>query len=224
MIDQVLTSNAKKLYCGALYDALRFDLNLKRPFVLSRHIKPCGSFKDVLFGPAFTCHSEPVLDRQHIDDSIRIKMFQAFYKGCVQVISSGGYREVAQFGDISARIAKKLGAAGAVIDAPTRDLRIIRECEFPLFCSGVQPIDAYERWQITKYEVPIVMTGIEGDVWIRPGDFIWGDEDGVLVVPSDLISDAIACALERVNRENIIREEISNYDDIQKMYDELGRW
>ena len=74
----------------------------------------------------------------------------------------------------------------------------------------MQPIDAYERWQITKYEVPIVMTGIEGDVWIRPGDFIWGDEDGVLVVPSDLISDAIACALERVKRENIIREEISS--------------
>lgn len=219
-----IINNAKKLYCGALYDALRFDLNLQSPFTLAQDIKPCVPFKEVLFGPAFTCLAEPVLDKAHIDDSIRIKMFKAFYPGCVQVIASGGYRKVAQFGDISARIASKVGAVGAVVDAPTRDVRIIRDCDFPLYCAGVQPIDAYERWQITKFEVSVVMPGIEGDVWVNPGDYIWGDEDGVLVIPSTVIEDAIGLALKRVVRENMIREQIPQYEDMQQMYNDLGRW
>ena len=88
----------------------------------------------------------------------------------------------------------------------------------------MQPIDAYERWQITKFEVSVVMPGIEGDVWVNPGDYIWGDEDGVLVIPSTVIEDAIGLALKRVVRENMIREQIPQYEDMQQMYNDLGRW
>jgi len=219
-----LYATATSLYAGVVYDALRFDLNVTSPFVLAEGIKPAWGFKQVLFGPAFTCKSQVVADPAHLDDTIRIKMFKSFYPGCVQVIASGGYRKVAQFGDISAKLAHKFGCVGAVLDGPTRDIKIISEDGFKIFSQGVQPTDAYGRWQIVDFEVPITMPGIDGDVEIQPGDYIWGDTDGAIRIPKDQVDECIGLAAKRMERENAIRTAIKNYSDIQKMYDELGRW
>lgn len=219
-----LTDRAKRLYAGVIYDTMTFDLNVKNCFMLRKEIKPCYSFRDVVFGPAFTCKGERVLDAEHIDDTVRLKMFQRFYQGCVQVISSGGYRGVAQFGDISGKIARKFGAAGAVIDAPTRDVKLIEEDGFRLFSDGVQCTDAYGKWQITEFETPITIEGVHGDVLINPGDYIFGDPDGVLVIPASLIEKVITGAEKRLDRENLVRHEILNTDDILELNNRVGRW
>ena len=219
-----LSAAYKKLYSGVVYDALTFDLKVKKAFLLRQAIKPAWDFQDALFGPAFTCHGERVLDESHIDDTVRLKMFQQFYEGCVQVISSGGYRDVAEFGDISGKIARKFGAVGAVIDAPTRDIKLIREDGFRLFSDGVQPTDAYGKWQITEYQVPITIQGIHGDVVIEPGDYIFGDPDGVLVIPQGLVEDVLELAAARLKKENTVRKEINLTNDILELNDKVGRW
>lgn len=219
-----LAQEYQKLYCGVVYDALTFDLKVKRPFLLNKRIKPAWDFKDVLFGPAFTCRGGRVLDESHIDDTVRLKMFQSFYSGCVQVISSGGYRDVAEFGDISGKIARKFGAVGAIVDAPTRDIKLIQKDGFHLFCDGVQPTDAYGKWQITEYEVPIVIQGIHGDVLIKPGDYIFGDPDGVIVIPKGMVEEVLELAAARLERENLVRQEIHNTNDILELNNKVGRW
>ena len=140
------------------------------------------------------------------------------------MISSGDYREVAEFGDISGKIARKFGAVGAVVDAPTRDVKLIEEDGFKLFSAGVQCTDAYGKWQITEFEVPIVMPGIHGLVEIRPGDYIFGDPDGVLVIRKEIVMDVLALAEQRLISENKVRTEIYKTDDIQELYDRVGRW
>lgn len=219
-----LAKRYEALYEGVVYDALTFDLKVKHSFLLSMGIKPCYNFKEVLFGPAFTCRGEKVLDLSHVDDTVRLKMFQKFYPGCVQVISSGGYRDVAEFGDISGKIARKFGAVGAVVDAPTRDVKLIEQDKFKLFSDGVQPTDAYEKWQITEFEVQITMPGIHGTVVINPGDYIFGDPDGVLVIPKDLVEDVLILAEERLRKEEIIRKEIYETNDIIELNNRVGRW
>lgn len=219
-----LTDGFSRLYCGVIYDSLTFDLKVKRPFLLRKEIKPAWSFREVMFGPAFTCKGELVLDEAHIDDTIRIKMFKKFYPGCVQVISSGGYREVAEFGDISGKLARKFGAVGAVVDAPTRDVKLIEEDRFMLFSDGVQCTDAYGKWQITEYEVPIAIPGINGSVEINPGDYIFGDSDGVIVIKNDIVTEVLRLSTERHYREDMVRKEINNTDDVQELYDRIGRW
>lgn len=214
----------KKMYSGVIYDSLTFDIKEKRAFLLDINIKPAYKFNDVLFGPAFTCKGERVLDDSHIDDTVRLKMFQKFYEGCVQVISSGGYREVAEFGDISGKIARKFGAIGAVLDAPSRDIKIIEKDRFPIFCTGVQPTDAYGKWQITEFEVPITMPGIHGDVIVNPGDYIFGDPDGVMIISKEIVKDVIKLAEERLEKENLIRKEINNTNDILELNRRVGRW
>lgn len=214
----------KRLYSGVVYDAMTFDLKVKHNFMLAKAVKPCWNFKEVLFGPAFTCKGERVLDPEHIDDTVRIKMFKQFYNGCVQVISSGGYRDVAEFGDISGKIARKFGAVGAVVDAPTRDVKLIEEDKFMLFSDGVQCTDAYGKWQITEFEVKITMPGIHGTVEIEPGDYIFGDPDGVIVIKKDIVNEVLERAEARLKAENIVRDEINKTDDIQELYDRVGRW
>lgn len=223
-MNETMVERYKKLYAGVVYDAMTFDVKVAHNFMISKDVKPCWPFKEIVFGPAFTCKGERLLDQKHIDDTVRIKMFQKFYPGCVQVISSGDYREVAEFGDISGKIARKFGAVGAVVDAPTRDVKLIEEDGFKLFSAGVQCTDAYGKWQITEFEVPIVMPGIHGLVEIRPGDYIFGDPDGVLVIRKEIVMDVLALAEQRLISENKVRTEIYKTDDIQELYDRVGRW
>lgn len=215
-----------KLYLGVVYDALRFDVKIDRTFVVHRDIKPTYALKpsEVLFGPAFTCTGARVLEPEHIDDTVRIKMFREFRPGCVQVIDCGGDDTVAHFGDISGKLARKFGSVGAVIDGYTRDARIIEEDRFPVFCKGTQPTDAYGRWQIVAFQQTVYLPGPEGAVRVRPGDFLFGDPDGVLVIPHELGERVCELAEARVTRENQVRRELVAADDIQALYDKIGRW
>ncbi|HLV68028.1 MAG TPA: RraA family protein [Polyangiaceae bacterium] len=221
-----LSAIASRLYLGVVYDALRFDLDVRRPFVVDRAIKPAFPLteREVLFGPAFTCRGERVLSPEHIDDTVRIRMFRSMPRGSVQVIDTGGDESVAHFGDISGKLARKFGAVGAVIDGSTRDVRILEQDRFPVFCRSVQPIDAYGRWQIVAYEEPVFLAGPEGRVPVAPGDYVFGDPDGVLVIPKELAEAALHKAKERSDREDRVRTELRETDDIQGLYDRIGRW
>jgi 4-hydroxy-4-methyl-2-oxoglutarate aldolase len=215
-----------RLYAGVVYDAMRFDVRHAEPFVVDAHIKSVWRLPrgQSLCGPAFTCKGQRVLDVKHVDDTVRIKMFRHFVSGCVQVIDTGGDTSVAHFGDISGKLARKFGAVGAVIDGMTRDARILESDGFPVFCRGAQPIDAFGRWQITAYQEPIVLAGIEGPVSVAPGDYIFADHDGVLVIPKGLTSDVLGLAEARYERENNVRRELSATEDVQGLYDRIGRW
>jgi regulator of RNase E activity RraA len=215
-----------RLYAGVVYDAMRFDLQWPHPFVVDHAVKPAWrpAPGEVLFGHAFTCRGARVQEARHIDDAVRIRMFRDFTDGCVQVIDTGGDGTVAHFGDISGKIARKFGAVGAVIDGFTRDAALLEQDRFPVFCRGIQPIDAFGRWQIVAYQEPVTLSGPEGRVAVHPGDFLFGDADGVLVLPRDLAPRACSLAEERLARENMVRRRLAETDDIQSLYDEIGRW
>jgi 4-hydroxy-4-methyl-2-oxoglutarate aldolase len=221
-----LRERYERLYSGVIYDALCFDLGHRRPFVVDHAIKPVWSMTSqrVLFGPAVTCKGERVRDAAHLDDTVRLRMFEAFTPGCVQVIDTDGDRSVAHFGDISGKLARRAGAVGAVIDGFTRDARILEDDRFPVFCRGTQPIDAFGRWQIVDYQVPIGLGGIEGRVPVNPGDYVFGDPDGVLVIPQDLAERVCTRAEERQTREDEVRRRLCASDDVFALYQEIGRW
>ena len=214
------------LYGGLVYDAMRFDLRLSKPFVLDSRIKPAWRLPErhVLFGPALTCKGERVQAESHIDDRVRIHMFERFTPGCVQVIDTGGDETVAHFGDISGKLARKFGAVGVVVDGYTRDVRILEQDRFPVFCKGVQPIDAFGRWQIVAYDLPIAVAGPEGRVAVDPGDYVFGDPDGVLIIPRASVEDVCRLAERRLATEDAVRRELRETNDIQELYERLGRW
>lgn len=221
-----LRQRFEKLYSGVIYDAMHHDIAYPKPFVVDRAIKPGWKLQkgQVLFGHAFTCKGQRVLHERDIDETVRLGMFREFTNGCVQVIDTNGDDTAAHFGDISGKIARKFGCRGAVVDGNTRDARLLEEDQFLIFCRGIQPIDAYGKWQIVEYQTNVFLSGIQGKVVVSPNDYVYGDSDGVLVIPSLLVEEVCTLAEERLVKEDLVREKLRDYSDIQKLNDEIGSW
>ena len=177
------------------------------------------------FGKAFTCAGARLKNLSELDDSVRIKMFDSFYDGCIQVIDTGTDRTVAHFGDISGKLARKFGAKCAVIDGYTRDADILSRDEYSVFCRHTTPIDAFERWQIVDYQCEISLPAMNGgEIKVTPEDFLFCDGDGVLVIENNIAMEVLNLAEQRNAREDMVRREILNTDNIQELYDRIGRW
>lgn len=219
-----LADRYEKLYSGVIYDSMIFDLGYDKPFVVSHRIKN-RTHRGTYFGQAFTCSGAKVNSLSELDDSVRIKMFDEFYDGCIQVIDTGTNRTVAHFGDISGKLARKFGAKCAVIDGYTRDADILSKDEYSVFCRNTTPIDAFERWQIVNYQCDITLPAMnKGEIKVTSRDFLFCDGDGVLVIEANIVNDVLELAEKRNQREDMVRKEILNTDDIQELYDRIGRW
>jgi regulator of RNase E activity RraA len=81
---------------------------------------------------------------------------------------------------------------------------MIIEMGFPLFVRGSSPYDSKGRTDVIAYQVPIVC----GNVLVKPGDIIFADIDGIVIIPQDIEDEVIKKALEKVRGENKVREEL----------------
>lgn len=227
-----LIERYRKLYAGVVYDAMAFDLNYQKPFVVDRGIRQLAGPCDTLVGLAFTCRGvtiEPAFNEDACDpaqyDALRLDVFEAIPDGSVVMMRTDHDREVAHFGDISALIAKTAGAKGVVIDGYTRDVRRINEMGFSVFARGRQPIDAYGRWYLQNHSNSIGFAAHDGQSFrVYPGDLIFADGDGVLVIPQGLAADVLEAAEKRAKGEDEIRNAIKAGDSPMDIYQRLGRW
>lgn len=116
--------------------------------------------------------------------------------GDVLVIDARGYLGNAVWGGVQTVYAAKRGVAGLVVDGAVRDIEDIRRIRFPVFCKGVTPAGPHKGWS-DSVNVPIQCGGIP----VLPGDLVVGDDDGVAVVPSELIKEVYEESLERMKKE-----------------------
>ena len=119
-------------------------------------------------------------------------------------IVTGGDRRCSYFGEIMTATIKRRGAVGAVIDGYIRDTRQVLEQDFPVFCMGRDAQGSLYRNQVIRYGVPVEI----GNILIRRGDLIFGDIDGVVVIPKEIEEKAITVTLEKVRGEKDTREAI----------------
>jgi regulator of RNase E activity RraA len=211
------------LYSGVVYDTLHEDIKPLLPYVLSKAIKPAWDFTEPLCGPAFTVQGAVLTDKIHAN-TIYVDMLDSLYEGCIELISSGIDNKISVFGEITGKIAARGGAVGTIIDACTRDVNGLKKDAYKVFSEGVSMIDALDRWHIVDYEIPLPFHGEDGDVWINPGDYIFADPDGVLVIPHDAAWKALEIAEDRARREDRIRAHIKNHVAIREMLEKEGRW
>ncbi|MGH9447729.1 MAG: RraA family protein, partial [Terriglobia bacterium] len=95
---------------------------------------------------------------------------------------------------------------GAVLAGYTRDTHGILALNFPVFCYGSYAQDQRGRGQVIACRVPIEVDG----VLVRPGDILFGDIDGVLVVPREIEADVVTEALERSRKEKKAKQELAD--------------
>ena len=119
-------------------------------------------------------------------------------------VCTGASPRYALWGELMSTRALRLGAAGAVLDGYARDTHGIRQLSFPTFAVGRYAQDQGPRGAVIDYRVPIEIGGVR----IEPGDIVFGDLDGVCIVPRAAEADVFAAALEKVRGERRVREAI----------------
>ena len=107
------------------------------------------------------------------------------------------------------------GANGAIIDGPTRDTRKIRSMDFTVFSRGMNPLDSKGRTDVIAYDVPIICGGVP----VKTGDIVFGDYDGIAVIPQEVEEEALRLAFEKVAAENVVRDEVLNGVSATEVYE-----
>jgi 4-hydroxy-4-methyl-2-oxoglutarate aldolase len=119
-------------------------------------------------------------------------------------LASGGDMRCAYWGEILTATAKKRGAVGAVINGYHRDTPKVLEQNWPVFSRGRFAQDSGVRTQVADYRCSIEI----GQITVEPGDLIFADLDGVVIVPKKVEAEAIGLALTKARGEKLVRKEI----------------
>ncbi len=153
-------------------------------------------FRTKIAGPAATAILRPVLKTDKTDyPNYQLQILDEAAPGSVLVYVLEDGLEIAGIGNLMATTAKVRGLAGAVIDGGARDTDEIERIGFPVFSRSITPATSVGRYVSVAKQVPVMCAGI----LVRPGDYIVGDRDGVVVIP-----------LEKIDR---VLELIRQYDE-----------
>ncbi len=133
-------------------------------------------------------------------------------------ITNGGKAPFSIWGELMSVRATHLKAAGAVMNSYCRDEAGILETGFPTFCLGTYALDMSYRGKVLAYGVPTVV----GEVPVAPGDVVFGDRDGVLVVPAGLAREAFDKALEKIEGENRVRDAFRSGMSAVEAFEKFG--
>ena len=121
-------------------------------------------------------------------------------------VCTGGSPRYALWGELMSTRAMKLGAAGAVVDGYSRDTFGILQLGFPVFSSGRYAQDQGPRGKVLDFRVPLEIEGVR----INPGDIIFGDIDGVIVIPQEAEEEAFTKAVEKARGEKLVQKAIQD--------------
>jgi regulator of RNase E activity RraA len=135
---------------------------------------------------------------------LEISLLDDLNPGDAVVFGCSGSSRIAPWGELLTTAARARGAAGAVTDGFVRDVRGIRGVQFPVFHGGIAPLDSKGRGKVVDIDVPIECAGVR----IEAGDLVFGDVDGVVVVPRRAEEEVLARALAKVTSENRTRDEL----------------
>ena len=201
--ENTLNTCRSELYSAVIADTLDtfgFHRQVVRPGLAALDSSKilCGFARVGLYMPIY-----------HDDEEVRvyeneIALVDSLQPGDVAVLVCHGNLRIAPWGELLSERSTHLGAAGLLTDGCVRDSRQICELGFPVFASGTNPAD-------TKYRGKLMMTDVPGEIGgasVSRGDLVFGDQDGIVIVPAAFVDRVVEKALDKVNVENTVRDEI----------------
>ena len=138
--------------------------------------------------------------------------------GDVAVFAYGGSSIIAPRGSLLSTATRAHGAAVCVTDGFVRDTLHIRAMKLPLFHGGIAPLDSKGRGEINAIDVPVICDGAK----VTPGDLVFGDADGVVVVPQALEAEVLRIAFERIGAEHRSMGELKKGAYLRDVYAKYG--
>ena len=193
---------SESLYAAVLSDVL--DGAGYRDRVLDARITH-STGPEVLVGRAATMLAGEEVEVEGTPYARQVEAIDALTDGEVVVATTHNSSRAAFWGELFSTAALARGARGLIVDGLVRDRRKMDEMGFPVFATGSRPVDSMGRLTVYAYGVPIRCGGVA----VRPGDLVFAEPDGVVVVPAEIEEGVVSAALEKVGKEDRVREELA---------------
>jgi 4-hydroxy-4-methyl-2-oxoglutarate aldolase len=213
----------RDLICGQLYSAVLSDVmdslglqdRAMRPFV-----RPLDE-NSVLFGRARTglYMNRYAVAPDEDPYEVEIALVDDLRPGDVAVFACDGpSHRIAPWGELLSTAASARGSAGCVTDGLIRDVLKIRAMGFPVFHGGIGPLDSRGRGKMMEMDVPVICGGVA----LASGDWVFGDADGVVIVPQANAAEVFSAGLEKVAAEDRMRSALQSGRLLRDVFDEHG--
>jgi regulator of RNase E activity RraA len=154
----------------------------------------------------------------HNPYELEIAIVDDLKPGDVAVFACGGSNRIAPWGSLLSTATRARGGAGCVTDGFVRDIQQIRAMQLPVFHAGIAPLDSKGRGEIVAVDVPVVCDGVK----VQAGDLVFGDADGVVVVPQALEAEVLRHAFEKINGEHHTMDELQRGAYLRDVYAKYG--
>jgi regulator of RNase E activity RraA len=133
-------------------------------------------------------------------------------------MAAGASPRYALWGELMSTAARARGAAGAVLAGYTRDTHGILAMAFPVFCYGSYAQDQKGRGKVVDFRLPLEIEGVR----VQPGDIVFGDVDGVVVLPRELEEIVVPQALALATKEKIAKKMLQEGASSESVFSETG--
>jgi len=196
-------------------DSLGLMQQAMRPFV-----RPLNE-DDILIGRARTGLYMPKYTVTPGENpyEVEIALVDDLKPGEIPVLACAGPTDrIAPWGELLSTASQARGAAGCVTDGLVRDVKQIRAMQFPVFHAGIGPLDTKGRARMMERDIPIECAGVR----VRSGDIVFGDADGVVVIPNERAEEVIAKAQEKARGEDATRDELRNGKLLAEVFSRHG--
>ncbi len=205
----------RTLYTAVVADAL--DELGQHDQAMREYLRPLSP-KVKFVGRARTIQCQDIFYLPADPYGLEIEAIDSILPGEVVAVDTGESKRNAPWGELLSTAARARGARGAVIDGLVRDVDKIQQLGFGVFAAGIKPVDSKGRGLVVDYNVPVRCGGIV----VNPGDLIFGDYDGVIVIPARLVDDTVRLATDKVSKENHSRKELLQGAYLSDVYAKYG--
>ncbi len=207
----------KSLYVPAICDVL--DGLGHRQQAMHQRLRPLDPANCTIAGRARTVRW---METDYVVEGdpygLEIDLMDSLRPGDVVVHSTDHGCTNAPWGELMSTAARQRGAVGCVCDSLIRDALKTIALGFPVFHAGIRPVDSQGRGRVMAYDVPVQC----GGVLVRPGELVFADFDGVVVVPRALEDEVLRQAAEKVGKESASRRELLAGRSLREVYQRWG--
>ena len=211
-----LLNNLKANLSSPMLSDILDDLNITQNLII-QSLKPNLQYKKIL-GFAKTLKLRKKRQTDKLEDIYKaLDSYDKIIPGDIIVVENE-IPDYAYFGELNCNLAIRAGAIGAIIGGKTRDSEAVKSHHFPVFSTGNVCIDVRGRAVLDSLSQSIVID----DVVVYEGDLIFGDCEGIVVIPKNKIDIVIKEAMNRIRSEHDIIHDITNGIDISQITSKYG--
>ena len=205
------------LFSALLSDCLD-QIGLRRQAMPSR-IRPLDESR-IMVGRARTA---AYMEVYHVEEGVNpydleIELIDTLKADEIPVFACSNPARVAPWGELLSTASQVRGAAGAVMDGCVRDIKAIRDMGFPVFHGGIAPLDSKGRARVMAIDVPVECAG----VLVESGDLVFGDADGLVVVPKAAEADVLRLAAEKLRGEKDTLSALRAGTSLREVFEKYG--